>query len=256
MDLLTLSSPDGIPSRPQAHGRSRECTFPGEAIAYWHPQWRRDASPPLDELGASVDHVRAFARGGSHDVSNFVTICARCNARKGVRSREEHLAADKPWVVKGKPAVLGATRLIGRSKPPRVHPLSVAIRTDVKRSPEAPAVLAFLGIGEPETSSSWSFQCRRTLTSRTFFFGMTVAHLQDGGIRRLRCSLRLSFNLPCYIPSLCRSTAYHVILSAFHSVSETIAHAALFAVVAYVLLRPKASAYFRVAGRHPEQPAA
>jgi hypothetical protein len=51
-------------------------------------------------------------------------------------------------------------------------------------------------------------------------------------------------------------TSAHVILSAFHSVSETIAHAALFAVVAYVLLRPKASAYFRVAGRHPEQPAA
>ena len=73
-----------------------------KALAYWHPQWRRDASPLLDELGASVDHIQAFAKGGAHDISNFATICARCNARKGVRSREEHLAAHAPWVVKGK----------------------------------------------------------------------------------------------------------------------------------------------------------
>jgi uncharacterized membrane protein HdeD (DUF308 family) len=46
--------------------------------------------------------------------------------------------------------------------------------------------------------------------------------------------------------------AFHVILSAFHSVSETVAHAVLFAVVAYVLLRPEAAAYFRGA----RQPAA
>jgi hypothetical protein len=50
--------------------------------------------------------------------------------------------------------------------------------------------------------------------------------------------------------------AYHVILSAFHSVSETVAHGALFAAVAYVLFRPKASAYFRGTGRRPEQPPA
>jgi hypothetical protein len=42
--------------------------------------------------------------------------------------------------------------------------------------------------------------------------------------------------------------AFHVILSAFHSVSQTVAHAMLFAVVAYVLLRPAASAYFGTRG--------
>src|SRR5688500_13137466 len=52
--------------------------FPGKALAYWHPQWRRDASKLLDELGASVDHVRAFARGGAHD---WFRVPAAANGR-------------------------------------------------------------------------------------------------------------------------------------------------------------------------------
>lgn len=47
--------------------------------------------------------------------------------------------------------------------------------------------------------------------------------------------------------------AYHVILSAFHSPSKLIAHGLLFAVVAYVLFRSHASAYFRSAGAEPAQ---
>ena len=39
--------------------------------------------------------------------------------------------------------------------------------------------------------------------------------------------------------------AYHVVLSAFHSLSQVIAHSLLLAVIAYFLLRPRASAYFR-----------
>jgi HNH endonuclease. len=76
--------------------------LPTLTLAYWDPRWRRDAAPLLDELAASVDHVDAYSKGGAHDITNFATICARCNARKGTRSREEHLAANKPWVVKGK----------------------------------------------------------------------------------------------------------------------------------------------------------
>jgi hypothetical protein len=45
--------------------------------------------------------------------------------------------------------------------------------------------------------------------------------------------------------------AFHVILSAFHSLPELIVHALLFAVVAYVLFRPQASAYFRGASAEP-----
>lgn len=50
--------------------------------------------------------------------------------------------------------------------------------------------------------------------------------------------------------------AYHVILSALHSLSETVIHIVLLAGFAYVLLRPQASAYFRSTRRRPEQPAA
>lgn len=39
--------------------------------------------------------------------------------------------------------------------------------------------------------------------------------------------------------------AYHVILSAFHSLAELIVHGLLLAVIAYFLFRPSASAYFR-----------
>ena len=41
--------------------------------------------------------------------------------------------------------------------------------------------------------------------------------------------------------------AYHVTLSTFHSLSEVLIHSLLLAVVAYFLLRPQASRYFRPA---------
>ncbi|SRR6266478_4687442 len=48
--------------------------------------------------------------------------------------------------------------------------------------------------------------------------------------------------------------AFHVILSAFHSWSELIVHGLLFVVVAYVLFRPRASAYFRGASGRDRLP--
>jgi formate hydrogenlyase subunit 3/multisubunit Na+/H+ antiporter MnhD subunit len=39
--------------------------------------------------------------------------------------------------------------------------------------------------------------------------------------------------------------AYHVILSAFHSLAQLMIHSLLLAVVAYFLFRPSASTYFR-----------
>jgi hypothetical protein len=39
--------------------------------------------------------------------------------------------------------------------------------------------------------------------------------------------------------------AYHIVLSAFHSMSDVISHSILFVVVAYLLLRREASGYFR-----------
>src|SRR5688572_5763778 len=48
--------------------------------------------------------------------------------------------------------------------------------------------------------------------------------------------------------------AYHVVLSAFHSLSGLVTHGLLFAVVAYFLFRPHVSAYFRGARAEPPRP--
>src|SRR5260370_4278981 len=48
--------------------------------------------------------------------------------------------------------------------------------------------------------------------------------------------------------------AYHVVLSAFHSLSELVMHTVLFLVVAYFLLRPQASTYFRGTMPPPQIP--
>ncbi|HKQ76253.1 MAG TPA: hypothetical protein VJ810_21340 [Blastocatellia bacterium] len=48
--------------------------------------------------------------------------------------------------------------------------------------------------------------------------------------------------------------AYHVILSAFHSMFELIMHGLLLALIAYFLYRPRVSAYFRDAGVNSANP--
>ena len=75
---------------------------PDRLVAYFNLNWRRDLAPLLDELGASVDHVEAFSAGGDHSQSNFAAICARCNARKSAKTRDDYETAAKLWRVKGK----------------------------------------------------------------------------------------------------------------------------------------------------------
>jgi 5-methylcytosine-specific restriction endonuclease McrA len=70
-------------------------------LAWFHTNWRRDAAPLLDELGASVDHVEAHALGGSSKIDNLATICAKCNARKGTFTGDEHLKRNPVKKVKG-----------------------------------------------------------------------------------------------------------------------------------------------------------
>jgi 5-methylcytosine-specific restriction endonuclease McrA len=71
-------------------------------LAYYHLNWRRDSSPLLDELGASIDHVEALSKGGADAIENLAAICARCNARKSSSPLKEFVVASKPWRVKGK----------------------------------------------------------------------------------------------------------------------------------------------------------
>ena len=64
-------------------------------LAYFHPNWRRDAAPLLDHMGAVIDHVEAFATGGEHGEANFVTACNKCNARKNSRPLR-HISVSAP----------------------------------------------------------------------------------------------------------------------------------------------------------------
>jgi 5-methylcytosine-specific restriction endonuclease McrA len=79
--------------------RSRSPDLP---LAYWNAQWRRDASPLLDELAACIDHIEAYSSGGAHALENFATACARCNARKSAKEKAAYLMENPPWRVKGK----------------------------------------------------------------------------------------------------------------------------------------------------------
>ncbi len=33
-------------------------------------------------MGAVIDHIEAFSKGGAHDEQNFVVACNKCNSRK------------------------------------------------------------------------------------------------------------------------------------------------------------------------------
>lgn len=58
---------------------------------YYHPNWKADRSPLLIRRGASVDHVIAVTRGGTHAIENFVTACWECNLKK---------SNDEGWLAK------------------------------------------------------------------------------------------------------------------------------------------------------------
>ena len=77
-------------------------SYPDLSVAYWHANWRRDAAPLLDELAASIDHVKASTKAGAHDASNFAAICARCNARKSAKDLATFQRELRPWRVKSK----------------------------------------------------------------------------------------------------------------------------------------------------------
>jgi hypothetical protein len=78
-------------------GFVEQAAYP-KPIAYFHKNWSRAGAPLLDHLGAVIDHVEAFAKGGAHGEANFVVACNKCNARKNDRSPEDWLD-EKP----GKP---------------------------------------------------------------------------------------------------------------------------------------------------------
>ena len=71
-------------------------------IAYFDSHWSRRSAPLLDHLGAVVDHVEAFSKGGLHGYRNFVTACNKCNARKNDRLAAEYVKSEPGKPVRGK----------------------------------------------------------------------------------------------------------------------------------------------------------
>ncbi|MFH1219127.1 MAG: HNH endonuclease [Candidatus Eisenbacteria bacterium] len=75
--------------------------LPGVLVAMYDLHRRRDKAPLLDEIGACLDHVESYVGGGAHDISNFATACARCNARKSDHTKDQYLEISRPWKVRG-----------------------------------------------------------------------------------------------------------------------------------------------------------
>jgi 5-methylcytosine-specific restriction endonuclease McrA len=73
-----------------------------KALAYYHARWTRDGAPLLDLLGAVVDHVEAFAGGGSNAIGNLASACNKCNGRKSAAAVAEWDKRAKERPVKGK----------------------------------------------------------------------------------------------------------------------------------------------------------
>jgi 5-methylcytosine-specific restriction endonuclease McrA len=71
-------------------------------LAYYHRNWSRAGAPLLDYMGAVIDHVEAFAKGGDHGEANFVTACNKCNTRKNDHNPADWERENPPRLVRGK----------------------------------------------------------------------------------------------------------------------------------------------------------
>jgi 5-methylcytosine-specific restriction endonuclease McrA len=71
-------------------------------LAYHHAHWTRRDAPLLDYMGAVIDHVEAYTRGGKNDETNLVTACCKCNALKSDAKCEVFQANLQRHTVKGR----------------------------------------------------------------------------------------------------------------------------------------------------------
>jgi 5-methylcytosine-specific restriction endonuclease McrA len=71
-------------------------------LAYHHSSWTREGAPLLDELGATIEHVKAFSTGGACSEENLCTACWKCNVRKSSAALEKWEERQKRKPIKGK----------------------------------------------------------------------------------------------------------------------------------------------------------
>jgi hypothetical protein len=74
----------------------------GKRLASDNECWTREGAPLLDLLAGVIDHVKAFAKGGTSDVGNLATACCKCNAQKSHATRDQYLARSNKKSVKGR----------------------------------------------------------------------------------------------------------------------------------------------------------
>jgi 5-methylcytosine-specific restriction endonuclease McrA len=72
------------------------------SLAYYHAHWTRDGSPLLDELGAVLDHIEAFSKGGLDSEGNLITACNKCNGRKSAAAADKWASVQRNKPIKGK----------------------------------------------------------------------------------------------------------------------------------------------------------
>ncbi len=58
------------------------------AHGYYHAHWKRQHSPLLDEIGATVDHIKAVKTGVINSHDNYNTSCWKCNLSKNDKPLE------------------------------------------------------------------------------------------------------------------------------------------------------------------------
>jgi 5-methylcytosine-specific restriction endonuclease McrA len=73
-----------------------------EPLAYYDLHWTRRDAPLLDHMGAVIDHVEAHSGGGPSVISNLVTSCNKCNARKSNRPADVFSRRSPLILVNGK----------------------------------------------------------------------------------------------------------------------------------------------------------
>jgi hypothetical protein len=64
----------------------------------------------------TLDHLRPYSKGGTHEACNLVTSCARCNSSRGTRSVAAFARAVAGYLNRGvtAEAILGRVRLAQR----------------------------------------------------------------------------------------------------------------------------------------------
>jgi 5-methylcytosine-specific restriction endonuclease McrA len=73
-----------------------------EPIAYHDAHWTRRNAPLLDYMGAVIDHVEAYSRGGKDLADNFATACNKCNANKSNGPQDQFRKKSPRHKVKGR----------------------------------------------------------------------------------------------------------------------------------------------------------